>query len=575
MERAVSSESGLPGMARELGRLLDRPPTRILYISRIDLEPAAALAAAFPGAELRRLTKADLQGRGMLSILRQLRRWPVDLFVLHDRPVTMDRFRDLYRLAALLLRARRRFLLTADLHRGALTGDAILEEVRPGPTIPALVGGGVREFFLSTWNIARTPLALAAVAPATRAGALRDGPLDIAYLRTDYSVGIRAGGSVSHTAGVVSGLLRAGHRVRFLASDDVPDTDASVTPVDIVRPDPRIRLFDEAAMVAYHHRFVAEATRVLASRPPDLFYQRHSVFNASGAVLARRFRRPLVLEANHSEVEARAMWSRLFLRRLALAMERRAFAGADVIVAVSRIGAEALVRYGANPERVLVNPNGVDPERFRPEIDGAEIRRRYGIGVDDVVCGFIGTFTRWHGVLFLADAIPAVVERQPGARFLLMGDGDIRSNVADRLLRSGVSDRCVFTGLIPHHDVPAHLAACDILLSPHLPFEDGTPFFGSPTKLFEYLAMGKAVLASRLGQIGEVIEPGVSGILFEPGDMRDFVEALSALIGSRERRQELGAGARARVVREYTWQRNVERVLDFLRKRVAAGASAS
>jgi glycosyltransferase involved in cell wall biosynthesis len=558
-------------LAAELEARLGGRPASLLYLSRNDLEPGRALEAAWPGTRVVTRTKADFQAKGLGAILKELRREAFDVFVLHDRPVFTARLDDFYRLASVGIRARRRFLLSADVRGGRPAGAWRWTPVRvPADLVPLaarLAGEAVRTAAL----LVATPVGLAlrptdrkrVRLPASR-------PYRIAYLKTDYAFGVTAGGSVSHTAGVVGGLLAAGHEVAFFASDDVPGADTARTPVTVIRPGDDVRIFDEAAMVAFHHRFVREARRPLAAWRPDLLYQRHSLLNAAGAVLSADLGVPLLLEANNSEVQARRMWSRLVLGGLAARMERAAFRGADAVVAVSRIGADSLPPLGADPAKLLVNPNGVDPARFHPGLDGTALRRRLGFEERHVVCGFLGTFTRWHGVLFLAERIPKALAAQPDARFLFMGDGDLRSAVEDHLRRAGVADRAVFTGLIPHGAVPEHLAACDVLISPHLPFEDGTPFFGSPTKLFEYMAMGKPVLASNLGQIGEVIEDGKSGILYGPGNADEFDRRLRPLLADAELRRRLGEGARLRVESEYTWRRNAERAIAFLEERVAA-----
>jgi glycosyltransferase involved in cell wall biosynthesis len=110
-------------------------------------------------------------------------------------------------------------------------------------------------------------------------------------------------------------------------------------------------------------------------------------------------------------------------------------------------------------------------------------------------------------------------------------------------------------------DIPRHLAACDVLVSPHLPLEDGSPFFFSPVKLFEYMAAGRAVVASRLGQIGEVLEDGVTGILHEAGDADRFREAVLGLAADPLLRARLGQAARSRAETDYTWIANAGRAL--------------
>jgi|GEM_PF-648697 len=562
------SSDTIEDLPRQLAARLGRIPARVLYLTRNDVEPARAMEAAWPEAAVTIRTKADFQGMSQPAILKQLRRERYDLFVVHDRPALMANLADLYRLSAIGVRARRRFLLAAEINRGRLAAPFSLTEVHLPGDVPGLAARLAAQATVGGWALAKTPLSLRA-GPARPKALPPHPPYRVAYLRSDLSfVGLGAGGSVSHTVGVIGGLLDAGHSVETIAADEVPGLDRARVPQTIIAPGRSVRVHDEAAMVAYHHFFIARAEKVLRERPPDILYQRHAVFNATGAMLSRRLGIPLILEANHTEVGAKAMWSRLQFRRLGELMERVAFESADAIVAVSTIGAKALVGVGADRARILVNPNGVDPQTFRPDINGSALRERLGFRPSDIVCGFLGTFTRWHGVLFLAEQVAPLVARHPDIRFLFMGDGDLRSAVEDHLRRSGVASRAVFTGLIPHGAVPEHLAACDVLISPHLPFEDGTPFFGSPTKLFEYLAMGKAVVASALGQIGDVIEDRKSGMLYAPGQPAAFQAAMDRVASDPGYRRNLGLEARRRVENEYTWKRNAERAVAFLEARM-------
>lgn len=558
----------LPDLPRQLAARLGGIPARVLYLTRNDVEPARALEAAWPQSRVTIRTKADFQGMSQPAILTQLRRERYDLFVVQDRPALMENLADLYRLSALGVRARRRFLLAAEINRGRLVGRFALTEVRIPGDLAGLAARLASEAVVGGWALARTPFSIRTT-PHRPKKLTSNPPYRVAYLRSDLSfVGLGAGGSVSHTVGVIQGLLEAGHSVETIAVDQVPGLDPSRVPQTIIEPGGAVRVHDEAAMVAYHHRFIDRAEKVLRRQRPDILYQRHAVFNATGAILSHRLGIPLIIEANHTEVGAKAMWSRLQFRKLGELMERTAFDAADAIVAVSVIGAEALVGVGAEAGKILVNPNGVDPEVFRPDIDGSSVRKRLGLRPSEIVCGFLGTFTRWHGVLFLAEQVAPLVARHPDIRFLFMGDGDLRSAVEDHLRRAGVSGQAVFTGLIAHGAVPEHLAACDVLVSPHLPFADGTPFFGSPTKLFEYLAMGKAVVASSLGQIGDVIEDQKSGMLYAPGDVAGFQTAMERVISDSEYRRQLGQEARRRVENQYTWKRNAERAVAFLETRM-------
>ena len=95
-----------------------------------------------------------------------------------------------------------------------------------------------------------------------------------------------------------------------------------------------------------------------------------------------------------------------------------------------------------------------------------------------------------------------------------------------------------------------------------MPLEDGSDFFGSPTKLFEYMAMGKGIVASRLGQIGDVLVDDETALLVEPGNAGELTNAILRLANSAELRERLGAAARRAAVERHTWKQNAQRVID-------------
>jgi glycosyltransferase involved in cell wall biosynthesis len=136
-----------------------------------------------------------------------------------------------------------------------------------------------------------------------------------------------------------------------------------------------------------------------------------------------------------------------------------------------------------------------------------------------------------------------------------------------RLEEGGVSDLTVFTGRTRQDEGPVHLAAADILVSPHVPNADGTPFFGSPTKLFEYMAMGRAIVASDLYQIGDVLEHGRTAWLVSPGDADELAEGLRAVIEDASLRHRLAASARREVVAKHTWRAHTRRIVEALETR--------
>lgn len=534
----------------------------------LDLAGEAARARAWvesaaPGADVDVLDKAELKAGGKREVLSRIRaRGRSDLFGIFCNRLDLQPSLVPMMVFGLLAGARR--VRVGDMEGRSVergwTGVAFVE--MPKLALELLVGYGVVVplAWLSTWWLG---------ARAGRRGLRRpkSGPLEILYLRATPAATSAVGGSTSHVSGTVNAFAEMGHRVRFIANDRLLEVDHERMPLDVVPPDARFGTVRAIFEVWNSLRFARRARAIARSRPaPDLIYQRYSRFNAAGVLLAVALDRPLCLEFNGSEVWVAENWDPVGQRRLLAAIERLNLRAADRIVVVSEVLAEACEKAGADRDRIVVNPNGADAERFRPGVGGAELRARLfppsADGGHELVAGFLGTFGPWHGVDALAEAIVKLPRDVP-VRFLLVGDGDRRPGVERRIAEGGASDRVVFAGRIPHGEVPAYLDACDILLSPHVPMPDGSAFFGSPTKLFEYMAMEKAIAASRLGQIGDVIDDGVSGLLLTPGSVDELVAAIERLASDPDLRTRLGRAARATVLEKYTWRASARRATDF------------
>ena len=395
------------------------------------------------------------------------------------------------------------------------------------------------------------------------------------YMRTDLSFGVRAGGSVGHIAGVVNTLDAFTGAPIVLTTDDVPTLKPGVE-VHHVTPGEAFWNFAELPTFVLNDACDAAADKALGGRQPAFVYQRYSLNNFSGLRVARRHDVPLVLEYNGSEIWMGRHWGRP-LRHEAISqrIEQLNLASADLTVVVSQAMRDEVVARGVAASTVLVNPNGVDTERYRPDLDGRAVRERYGLG-PFVVVGFIGTFGPWHGAEMLARAFVRLLHDDPACvdrvRLLMIGDGAGMPAVRQILADGAAATSSVLTGLVPQEHGPEHLAACDILVSPHVGNADGTPFFGSPTKLFEYMAMGKGIVASNLGQIGEVLGHGRTAWLVPPGDVEALAAGVRTLIDDPTRRSDLGAEARREVVARYTWREHTRRTIARLQEIVNLNA---
>jgi glycosyltransferase involved in cell wall biosynthesis len=144
---------------------------------------------------------------------------------------------------------------------------------------------------------------------------------------------------------------------------------------------------------------------------------------------------------------------------------------------------------------------------------------------------------------------------------LLVGSGQLFNQIRLRIANHGIQGLCTLAGRVEQEKAPTYLAACDVLVSPTLPNKDGSPFFGSPTKLFEYMAMGKGIIASDLDQLGQVLRHGVTARLTVPGDAGDLKDALATMIANPAYRERLGRAAREHAVAQYTWREHVRKII--------------
>ena len=443
------------------------------------------------------------------------------------------------------------------------------EEVLGWPALllaqgPSFLSGAVEAIF-AVWRMRTAAAVLERARPHRPRRSWLRRPSTVLYLRSDLWRGLKAGGSVGHVAGMAKAFRHEGQRVSFLAADLPAGIDREAMPVHLVPPPPLIRVSRSAARFEHSFRLARAGCELFGEDPPGLIYHRFDEGSLGGVLLARALGVPLIVEYNGCGIWIADHWDRpLPHRGIFGAIERANLRHAHLIVAVSNVLRDELLEKGVEPHRILVCPNGVDPDVFCPERDGAAVRGRLDLEGKKVV-GFIGTFGPWHGAEVLAHSACEVLRGHPTAAFLFVGDGPERIRVQEILRRGGVEDRCRFSGLVPQDEAPDYLAACDLFVSPHVPNPDGSRFFGSPTKLFEYMAMGRGIVASDLEQIGEVLKDGETALLVPPGDPAALAAAVGTLLRDPALAGRLGEAARRQAVQEHTWERNARDILDLVR----------
>lgn len=520
----------------------------ILVIAFEDAE-IIKLIQKYSTADVKVLSKSDFVGSDLSAISKKIREKKYELIVISNINSQVNRTNTSLKILALFSKSKNQFILFDEKRFLITNKQKLITELFPKLFIGILY---------SIFVLFRTFLSFYISYPIKLKIKKRSNSKDktLLFLRTDLAGKIIAGGSVTHIKGFIGGAKQLGLETIYSADYPLINHPISI----VVKPNLLLDFFDELQLMDYHFRMIKKLKSCFKDNRVGLIYQRHSIFNASGVILASVFKVPLILEVNNSEVWAKKIWSRLFFEKLAIKIEKFALQNADVIGVVSEVTKEQIKDLCGDENKIVVNPNGVDPDKFSPEIDGSHIRKKLNLE-NFFVVGFIGTFTRWHGVETLFDAAIKVIEKNERIKFLLIGDGNLKANLELKTHQLNLDDRIIFTGIIPHDNAPEYLAACDVLVSPHLGFEDGTKFFGSPTKLFEYMAMGKPIIASDLEQIGKIIVDGLNGLKFNPGDVDKLSELILKLYSDPELRANLGKRAREDVIQNYTWKQNAYRVL--------------
>lgn len=417
-------------------------------------------------------------------------------------------------------------------------------------------------------------------------------PLKIAFCLPDHDwLNQMANGSPTDAAHIqqlyiVNGLRARGHRLTFLAprelnwmlcaSDLTQQTLASQTWTSSKWFDFIARLvwkIQQWLHVPYLNFFsnlrrYDAALHCLAGH--DLVFERNSLYNVGVAMACKKLCLPYVMFFDADQIAEQDFMGKPItglLRWRAKQLLRYNLKIADRVICVSEPAKRHLMtNWNVPMEKIEILPNAVDIHRFRPDPSlRAATRASLRLEANPLIL-FVGSFYPWHDVATLLKAFAAVLAAHREARLILVGEGTEREKMMRYAADLQIEDAVKFTGFIPHEQVSNMVNAADIAVVPVPKMEQ--EMWLSPMKLFEYMASGKAIVASAMGQIANVIRDGQNGLLVPAGDVQALTDALRKLIEDAELRERLGAQAREDAMREYSWERYVlrlEKVFDDAR----------
>jgi glycosyltransferase involved in cell wall biosynthesis len=285
-----------------------------------------------------------------------------------------------------------------------------------------------------------------------------------------------------------------------------------------------------------------------------LLHERYNTPAVGGAIISRKLGIPYILEVNADLVEQRAHKGkpeRGLRWLLCLLSSRFAFDTAAKIICTSEVLESHLInKWGIDRNKTVVLPCAADVEvfgqRFHPELT----KQCYGLNSEQVVM-WVGGFHVWQDLDLLAKSFSHVVQILPNTKLVMVGDGDTRRTFEQKINLYGIQDYVVMLGTQPFEKIPELLAFADVVVSPSPAHLAGQ--VGAPMKIFEYMAAGKAIVATNQAQFSAIIRDGHNGLLVTPGDVDAFTNAILTLLGDQFLREQLGKNARKQALERHSW----------------------
>jgi glycosyltransferase involved in cell wall biosynthesis len=317
----------------------------------------------------------------------------------------------------------------------------------------------------------------------------------------------------------------------------------------------------EVLELAYNVPAYRRLLREARAFGPDVLYERNNLFLFAGLWLKRRLGLAMLLEVNAPLAQERARFGNLALKALARRAQRALWCGADAVLPVTQVLADMVIAV-RGPQGVHVIPNGADLDAM--PAPGAAAALRAALGLENkVVLGFVGFVRPWHGLEWAIRALPRLAG---DVHLLVVGDGPARADLEREAAALGVTARVHFAGRIAHADISTYVQSFDIAL------QTRAVSYASPLKLFEYMALGRAIIAPDQPNLREILTQDGDALLFDPEDEASFFSALQRLSGDAGLRARLGAAARRSVEQTpFTWAENARRVEVLARELLASG----
>ena len=379
-------------------------------------------------------------------------------------------------------------------------------------------------------------------------------------------------GSVVHVKEVVAGLRKRGHQVGLIARawNKPVDFDpfynihySALFPLKFLGPTRKLYFISAVWLFIYLFKVLSQY---------DVIYVRE--FHASVIALLPRllFKKKLIFEMNGLASEEQKLKGHStyngILSFLIQKGEKIATKCSDRIVSVTpQIASYLMANFNCQPNEIKIIGNGVNTKIFHPITDKALLanwKKSLGIEMDEVVTVFVGNLARWQGVDILIESGLRLLSTGEKLRFLIVGDGPLKENLMRRVSRSEFKRDFIFVGMIDYQNIPFFINISDFCVAPFI-LRRNEKTGVSPLKIFEYMACGKPIVASRVEGLEFIEEEGV-GCLIEPEDVESLRKALYDLIKEPQERIRMGQKG-SQIAREnFSWESRVIEIEKVLKE---------
>ncbi|KAA0228800.1 glycosyltransferase family 1 protein [candidate division KSB1 bacterium] len=374
--------------------------------------------------------------------------------------------------------------------------------------------------------------------------------------------GISAGSAVKAKE-FIAALRRLGHTAHLEWRTPQPKNQNGFGGKNHAGMKPRLQPYlHEPKRLVNNFRHLSQEYFLLKRQKPDVFFNRLEFYYFSGSWLSRLLNLPLVVEADCPPTfEHNTFYGKdyLHLGKLPARIELANLRAADAVIVISNVLKNYYIEHGIPAGKMHVIPNAADPQKFRPLPRDREFVQKYNLAGKTVV-GWVGALVGWTGIENLIAAARQVLATRPQVSFMMVGGGPNQELMRKELQTGEYAARVILPGTVPHEEVPRYLSCMDVVLAPYPKLDF---WYASSMKIFEYMAAGKAVLASAVGQIAEVINDGVNGYLFDPDSGAELVQKITALADSAEARQRVSERARRDVEHKWNWEANAKKMIEI------------